>query len=47
MQIMRFHQSRRATAMCCCIVENNVGIDALGYTWRVVVDDFGVIVFVR
>lgn len=47
MQVMTFHKTRRATAMCCCQVVNGIGIDALGEEWRVVVDDFGAIVFVR
>lgn len=47
MQVMNFHSTRRATAMCVCRVENGVGIDAFGEEWRVVVDDFGAIVFVR
>lgn len=47
-QIMRFHQSRRATRMCNCYVDyQGIGHDALGYEWRTITDDYGNIVFVR
>ena len=47
MQVMTFNSTRRATAMCVCRVKDGVGIDAFGEEWRVVVDDFGNIVFVK
>ena len=47
MQVMTFNGTRRATAMCVCRVENGIGIDAFGEEWRVIVDDFGSVVFVR
>ena len=44
--IMHFHSSVWATKLCCCKVENGIGYDVWGYTYNLITDDFGNIVFI-
>ena len=47
MKIMTFHRTETSWLYCNCKVRNKIGFDAFDNEYKVIVDDFGNIVFIR